>query len=157
MRSERHNIWTQANFITGRVGNCDVMKGGISGIMQWESFVVVQELYSNLKQGGNFNNLSIYLWLYSPLLDLGRFLSFLLLYRVGRSSPIGNQPVARPLPTHRTTQTQYKDTQTPMPWMRFEPTILPFERAKRVHVLDRAATVIGSFNSTEMKTPQIRS
>jgi hypothetical protein len=29
--------------------------------------------------------LSIYLWLYSPLLDLGRFFSFLILYTVGRT------------------------------------------------------------------------
>jgi hypothetical protein len=30
-----------------------------------------------------------------------------------------------------------------MPYVRFEPTIPVFERAKAVHVLDRAATVIG--------------
>jgi hypothetical protein len=30
-----------------------------------------------------------------------------------------------------------------MPQVGFEPTILVFERAKTVHVLDRAATVIG--------------
>jgi hypothetical protein len=30
-----------------------------------------------------------------------------------------------------------------MPWMEFEPTIPAFERAKTVHALDRAATVIG--------------
>jgi hypothetical protein len=30
-----------------------------------------------------------------------------------------------------------------MPWVGFEPTILGFERAKTVHALDRAATVIG--------------
>jgi hypothetical protein len=29
--------------------------------------------------------LNIYLWLYSPLLDLGRFFSFLFLYIVGRT------------------------------------------------------------------------
>jgi hypothetical protein len=56
---------------------------------------------------------------------------------------MGDQPVARPLPTHRTTQTQNKRTQTSMPWVEFEPTIPAFERAKTVHVLDRAATVIG--------------
>jgi hypothetical protein len=56
---------------------------------------------------------------------------------------MGNQPVARPLPTHRTTQTQNKRTQTSMPQVGFEPTIPVFEWAKTVHVLDRAATVIG--------------
>jgi hypothetical protein len=40
------------------------------------------------------------------------------------------------------TQTQNKRTQTSMPQMGFEPTIPAFERAKTVHVLDRAATVI---------------
>jgi hypothetical protein len=30
-----------------------------------------------------------------------------------------------------------------MSWVRFEPTIPEFERAKSVHALDRAATVIG--------------
>jgi hypothetical protein len=39
------------------------------------------------------------------------------------------------------TQTQNK--QTSMPQVGFEPTIPVFERAKTVHVLDRAATVIG--------------
>jgi hypothetical protein len=55
----------------------------------------------------------------------------------------GDQPVARPLPIRRTTQTQNKLTQTSMPLVEFEPTILAFERPKTVHALDRAATVIG--------------
>jgi hypothetical protein len=50
--------------------------------------------------------LSICLSVYSPLLDLGQFFSFLILYTVGGTPWTGNQPVARPLPTHRTTQTQ---------------------------------------------------
>jgi hypothetical protein len=54
----------------------------------------------------------------------------------------GDQPVARPLPAHRTTQTPNKRTQTSMPRVGFEPTISVFERAKTVHVLDRVATVI---------------
>jgi hypothetical protein len=57
---------------------------------------------------------------------------------------MGDQPVARPLPTHRTTQTQNKGTQTFMPWVGFEPMIPVFERAKKVHALDRAATVVGA-------------
>jgi hypothetical protein len=43
------------------------------------------------------------LWLYNPLLSLGRFFSILILYKVGRTPWTGDQPVARPLPTHRTT------------------------------------------------------
>jgi hypothetical protein len=87
--------------------------------------------------------LHIYLWPYSPLLDLGRFFSFLVIYTLGRTPWTGDQPVARPLPTHRTTQTQNKRTQTSMPRVGFEPTIPVFERTKTVHALDRAATVIG--------------
>jgi hypothetical protein len=83
----------------------------------------------------HYTYLSIYLWLYSPLFGLGRFLSFLIFYTAG-SIP----SVARPLPAHRTAQTQNKHTQTPMPRGGFETTIPVFERAKAVHALDRAAT-----------------
>jgi hypothetical protein len=85
----------------------------------------------------------ISLRLYSPLLDLGHFFSFLILYTVGRTPWTGDQPTARPLPTHRTTQTQNKRTQTFMHWLGFDPTIPVFKRAKTVHTLDRTATVIG--------------
>jgi hypothetical protein len=57
----------------------------------------------------------------------------------------GDQPVARSLPTHRSTQTQNKHTQTSMPRVGFEPTIPAFERANTVHALDRAVTVIGNY------------
>jgi hypothetical protein len=39
------------------------------------------------------------------------FFSFLILYTVGRTPWAGDQRVTRPLPTHRTTQTQNKSTQ----------------------------------------------
>jgi hypothetical protein len=81
--------------------------------------------------------------LQSFLLVLGRFFSFLILYTVGRTPWTRDQPVARPLPTHRTAQTQNKRTQTSMPQVGFEPTIPAFERVKKVHALDRVATVIG--------------
>jgi hypothetical protein len=51
-----------------------------------------------------------------------------------------DQPVARPLPTHRTT-TQNKRTQTAMSRVGLEPTILVFEWTKTVHA--RAVTVVG--------------
>jgi hypothetical protein len=70
--------------------------------------------------------------------------SFLILYTVGRTPWTGDQPVARPLPTHRTTQTQNKRTQTSMSRVGFEPTIPVFGRAKTVHALDCAASVIGT-------------
>jgi hypothetical protein len=48
------------------------------------------------------------------LLDLGRFFSFLIPLTVCRTPLTGDQPVGRPLPTHTTTQTQNKLTQTSM-------------------------------------------
>jgi hypothetical protein len=52
---------------------------------------------------------SIYISIYGStvlLLDLGRFFNFLVLYIIGMPPWTGDQPVARPLPTHRTKQTQ---------------------------------------------------
>jgi hypothetical protein len=70
---------------------------------------------------------------------------FLDLYTVCRTSWTGDQPVARSLPTHRTTQTENKRTQTSMPLVGSEPTIPVFEREKTIHASDRAATVSGAF------------
>jgi hypothetical protein len=75
---------------------------------------------------------------------LGLFFSFVVLYTVGMAPWTGDKPVARPLSTHRTTQTQNKHIQTSMPRVGFEPTIPVFQRAKTVHALDRGAAVIGS-------------
>jgi hypothetical protein len=86
--------------------------------------------------------LSPSVWLYSPL-DLVRFFSLLILYTVDRIPWTEDQPIARPLPTHRTTRTQNKRTQTSMLRVGFETTTPVFERPKTVHALDRAATVIG--------------
>jgi hypothetical protein len=83
----------------------------------------------------------LYMALQSIFFTLAAF-QFLNLYTVGRTPWTGDQPVARPLPTHRTTEIQNKRTQTSMPRVGFEPTIPVFERAKTVHTLDRAATVI---------------
>jgi hypothetical protein len=66
---------------------------------------------------------------------------FLNLYEFGRTPLTEDQPVAMPLPTHRTTQN--KRTQISMLRVGFEPTTPVYERAKTVHVLDGAATVIG--------------
>jgi hypothetical protein len=82
------------------------------------------------------------LWLYSPCGPWPIF-SFLILYTVGSTPWTGDQPVTKPLPTHRTTQEQNKSTQTSMPRVGFEPTIPVFQRAKTVHASDLAATVIG--------------
>jgi hypothetical protein len=85
--------------------------------------------------------LSIYLWLYSPCGPWPLF-HFLNPLTVGRTSWTGDQSAARPKPTRRTTQTQNKCKQTIMPWVEFEPTIPVFERAKTIHALGRAATLI---------------
>jgi hypothetical protein len=55
------------------------------------------------------------LWLYSSLFGLGHFFSFLILYTVGRTPWTVDRAVARPLPTHKTTQTQNKCTQYRQP------------------------------------------
>jgi hypothetical protein len=112
------------------------------------SFQSLRRSTTNVNNFHCASNLSYYFytiiifWLYGPFLGLGSFFSFLILYTVGRTPWTGDQPVARPLLTHRTTQTQNKSTHTFMPWVEFEPTIPVFERAKTVHALERAATVI---------------
>jgi hypothetical protein len=71
--------------------------------------------------------------------------SFLILYTVGRTPWTADQPVARPLPIHRTTKTQNKRKQISMPRVGFEPMTPAFERAKMVHAIDHTATVIGVY------------
>jgi hypothetical protein len=46
--------------------------------------------------------------------------SFLILYTGGRIPWTGGQPVAKPLPTHRTTQTQNKRTQYRHPCLEWD-------------------------------------
>jgi hypothetical protein len=77
----------------------------------------------------------------TALVDLGRFIMYLI--HRGWTPLTGDQPLTRPLTTHRTTQPQNKLTQTSMPQVGFEPTIPAFERAKTVHTLERAATAMG--------------
>jgi hypothetical protein len=78
----------------------------------------------------------------------------------GRTPWTGDQLVARPLPKHRTTQTQKNPHthQTSMPWVGFEPTIPASERAKTVHALDRSPTVTGTgrIRSIEKSSELIR-
>jgi hypothetical protein len=64
------------------------------------------EYLSNYARGAHRNarrSLCTYLWLYSPLLGLGQFFSFLIFYTVDRTPSTGDQPIAKPLPAHRTT------------------------------------------------------
>jgi hypothetical protein len=68
-------------------------------------------------------------------LGLVGFFSFLVLYTVGRSPWTGDQPVARPPRTHRTTPTQNWHSHS------FEPTIPVAEWANRGHAVDREASL----------------
>jgi hypothetical protein len=82
----------------------------------------------------------IFLWIYSRLLDVGRFFSYLILYIAGRT------PWAVPRRyLHTERHKQNKCTQISMHWVAFEPTIPAFKRPKSVHDLDGAVTVIGFF------------
>jgi hypothetical protein len=65
-----------------------------------------------------------------------------------------DQPVARPLPTHRTPQTQNKHTHSSIPGVKVELTTPVFERTKTVYVLDRAATAIGLIPLTPHPPPK---
>jgi hypothetical protein len=67
------------------------------------------------------------------MLDLDRFVSFLILYTVGRT-PWTVISTSQGHYLH-TKQTQNKRNQTSMSSVGFEPTIPAFERQKRVHVL----------------------
>jgi hypothetical protein len=71
-------------------------------------------------------------------------LQFLNLKTLSRTPWTGDQSVGRPLPAHRTAETQNKRTQTSMLQVGFAPTTPVFQRAKTVHALNSAATVIGS-------------
>jgi hypothetical protein len=76
------------------------------------------------------------------LLGLSRFFSILILYTVSRTPLMGDQPIARPPPIHRTNK-QNKCIQTSMPQAGLEPTTPVLTWAKTVHALDCPATVIG--------------
>jgi hypothetical protein len=71
------------------------------------------------------------------------FFSFLIWYTVGRTPWTGDQSVVRPVFVH-TEQHKHRKTHK-IQTVGFEHTIPAFKRAKTVHALDRAATVIGTF------------
>jgi hypothetical protein len=57
--------------------------------------------------------------LYSSLLGLCLRTGFMILYTIGGTPWIGDQSIARPQPTHRTTQTQNKHARTSVPEVGF--------------------------------------
>jgi hypothetical protein len=68
--------------------------------------------------------------------------------RVGRTPWTGDQPVARPLSTHRTTQTRNKRTQISMNRVGFEPKTPVFQRAKKIYALDPCFSIAGPWPGT---------
>jgi hypothetical protein len=90
-----------------------------------------------------------------PFVGPWHLFSFLILYTVGRTLWTGDKPVARPLIMHRTTQTQNKRTHTSKPRVGFKHTTPVFERAKNVHALDCAATVVGRLQTYQQIIPEI--
>jgi hypothetical protein len=102
----------------------------------------------------NFRNLVTYdcgiiiIIIYSPLLGLGRFFSFLILFTLGLlgrggGTGEGGQSVEMPVSTDGTTQTQNKHTQTFMPAVGFESMTPMSEREKTIRALERPTAVIG--------------
>jgi hypothetical protein len=75
----------------------------------------------------------------TALVDLGRFFSFVIYTQLVGLLGRGISPSQG-----RYLQNNTQCTQTSMPLVAFEPTTPVFERAKTVHALDRAATVIGN-------------
>jgi hypothetical protein len=94
----------------------------------------------------NFQNHFIPLWLYSPL-NLGCFLSILILNTSGGTPWTGDQPVAMLLPTHRKHK-QSKHTETSNPRVGFESTTPVFQRANTGQKLIALSNVIKLYVST---------
>jgi hypothetical protein len=86
--------------------------------------------------------LFIYLWFYSPFVGPSPLFSFLILYTVGRTPWTGYQPIIWPLPAHTRQHKQNKRTQRSVPQVGFDPTVIVFERGKKVLSSDRAATTL---------------
>jgi hypothetical protein len=88
-------------------------------------------------------------WVTWPLLQFRN-----LFHTDGRTPWASDQPVLRPLPRHRSTQTQNKRTHKyPCLWVGFEPTIPAFERVKTVHALDGAVEVSGQLHAPAALSP----
>jgi hypothetical protein len=87
--------------------------------------------------------LLLLLLLYSLLLGLDHYFSFLILHTVDYLH--GDEPIAKALPIHKNTHTHRINTHihTSMPLVGFEPTTPVFERERTVHALVGAGTVIG--------------
>jgi hypothetical protein len=88
----------------------------------------------------------ICLWLYSSLLGLGRFFSFLIFLHSRWDSLDGVSARRK-----AATDTQNKRTQTSIPQVGFEPMIPEMEQGKTVYSLDCVGTAIGSGINTRVE------
>jgi hypothetical protein len=93
---------------------------------------------NSLTPTGHCNTCFVCLWLCSPFVVLKLLFQFINSLH-SRYDSLAGMPARRTAATY----TQNERTQTSMPWVGFEPAIPTFRRAKRVHAVDRAATVIG--------------
>jgi hypothetical protein len=80
----------------------------ISGVGNYFDWQAMSPAYINFRPKAQTHRF-IHQWLYTPLLGPGLFFSFINdFYTVGRTPWTSDKPVARQLPTQRTTQTQNK-------------------------------------------------
>jgi hypothetical protein len=84
-----------------------------------------------------------------PFVGVWPLFQFLDLYH-SRWDSLDGGSASRKAPAHRTTQTQNKCKQTSMLQVGFKPTIPTFERAKTVHALDCATTVLGTIITSHL-------
>jgi hypothetical protein len=93
-------------------GNVMVLKNLWPMPLLTARFFVVHLTMLSVTQVACFECLDLSMALHFFLLDCDRFFSFLILYRFGRTPLTVDQPVAKTLRIHRTTQTQNKSTHT---------------------------------------------
>jgi hypothetical protein len=103
-------------------------------------------LYNSCQHG------SFFLLALQPPWALASSVSFMIIFTEGRTPWTSDQLFAKPLPNHRTTQSQNKHIYTPnihalIGIRTYDPSL----RASTVHALDSSTTVISSANTVESR------
>jgi hypothetical protein len=83
-------------------------------------------------------------------------LRYLILFAARRTPWMGDQPVAKPLLTHRTIQTTNKLTQITATQVGCDPKTLVFERLNIVNVLDTATSVVISDSKDHLPNTSLK-